>query len=308
MRGLIISIGLLMMAGFSWSQNQFHLSQYMAHQPFINPAAMGSYQGLNGALFYKNQWVGFDGAPTFQGFNISSPLSGNKNHLGFTFVHDRAGATTNMDAAVSYAYAFQAGETGRMAFGLSASMRMLQGRYSEITTETANDPTFDSNTPLIMQPNFKFGTYYYTKKFYVGLSVPNLLKNTIENNGAYEGVTTFDFNDMHFYLHSGYTFDLNNKVQLAPSVLIKQTSASPTQFDVNLQAIFKEKFNFGFSYRSSKDLIGIIGYQISDVVKLSYAYDFTFSDLSNYSSGSHEIMLIFRKAKKEQTIIEAPRI
>jgi len=32
----------------------------------------------------------------------------------------------------------------------------------------ANDPLYTSSTPVYPLPNFKFGTYYYFKKFYVG--------------------------------------------------------------------------------------------------------------------------------------------
>ena len=56
------------------AQNQYHMSQFMLHQPFINPAAQGSYSNLNGALFYKTQWTNFVGAPEIAGFNINKPL------------------------------------------------------------------------------------------------------------------------------------------------------------------------------------------------------------------------------------------
>ncbi len=280
----------------------------MLHQAFMNPAAIGSYGNLNGAAFYKNQWTGFEGAPTFQGFNISSPIKGSANHLGFTFVNDRIGINTNMDISGIYAYKIKTSQKSRLVFSLAASARLIQSRYSELETDIANDPLFQQNSPMVLQPNFKFGSYFYTKKFYFGLAVPNLLKNSLAYDGSYQGNTEFDFNDMHFYVHSGYTFDLSDQVTLAPSVMIKQVSGAPTQMDINVHAVFKKKFGIGASFRSSKEIAAMLNYQIAKSFKLAYAYDFTFSELSNYSAGSHEIMLLFNMVeKKGRPAIEAPR-
>lgn len=308
MKKLIIT-SLLAIAGISsQAQNQFHISQYMMHQAFMNPAAIGSYSSLNAAMFYKKQWAGFEGAPTFQGFNISSPIKGNKNHLGFTFVNDQIGVNTNMDISALYAYKFKTSSKSRLVLSLGASARLIQSNYMELETDIANDPLFQQNSPLIVTPNFKFGAYFYTPKFYLGLAVPNLLKNSIAYDGSFSGQTEFDVNDMHFYLHSGYTINANENVDIVPSVLLKQVSGAPLQADVNVNAVFNKKFGVGFSYRSSKELAAMLSYQLIESLKLAYAYDFNFSELSNYSSGSHEIMLVFAQgAKKGQPIIEAPR-
>lgn len=302
----ILIVGLILGVSVK-GQNQFHISQYMLHQPFINPAAIGSYNNLNGAVFYKNQWTGFDGAPNFQGLNISSPIKGGNNHLGLTFINDKIGVNTNMDISAMYAYKISTGTKSRLVFGLGASARLMQSNYASMT-DVSSDPLFQANTPMVFQPNLKFGTYYYTKKFYAGFSIPNILKNSINYVNGYEGSTEFDVNDMHFYFQSGYTITLNSSLDLSPSVLIKQVAGAPIQGDINAHLIFKKKLGFGLSYRTAKELAVLLNYQITDMFKLGYAYDMNFSELSNYSSGSHEIMLIFQQKKlKANAIIEAPR-
>ena len=88
----------------TYSQNQFHMSQSMMYQPFINPAVIGSYENLNGALFYKNQWTGFEGAPEIGGFSINTPIKKTNHSIGLTVVNDRIGVSNNSDISGTYSY------------------------------------------------------------------------------------------------------------------------------------------------------------------------------------------------------------
>ena len=57
-------------------------------------------------------------------------------------------------------------------------------------------------------------------------------------------------------------------------------------------------------YRSD-DAAGIsLGLNISDRLTVGYGYDYTISGLSNYQSGSHEIMLSFVITKDKPTLEE----
>ena len=55
-------------------QNQFNMGQYAIYQPFLNPAAIGTFDNINFAILYKKQWTNFIGAPHLQGFNFNMPL------------------------------------------------------------------------------------------------------------------------------------------------------------------------------------------------------------------------------------------
>jgi len=308
MKILLVLIVTFASVSLTWSQNQFHLSQYMVHQPFINPAAMGAFENLNGALFYKNQWVGFDGAPKLQGININTPLGKGNNLVGFTFVNDQIGVNTNMDISGSYAYKIKTSAKSNLTFGLSATMKLIQSDYANVETPI-NDPLFQANSPMLVMPNFKFGTYFNTAKFYVGFAMPNLLHNDVQYvGGEFVGNTSFDIEQTHFYLHSGYKFVLNEKMDLNSSVLFKQVAGAPFQTDINILYEYNRKFGIGVSYRTSKEIIALAQFRINNMFKLAYAYDFNLGELNNYSSGSHEIMLLVDlKSSAKKPIIEAPR-
>ncbi len=308
MKKHIATLAFCATAWIATAQNQFHISEYMLHQPFVNPSAIGSYNNVNGALFYKNQWSGIDGAPQFGGIDINTPIGNGPNSVGLSIVYDKLGVSQNTDINARYAYNIKTSDKSHLVFGLGASLRMIQNNYSQLA-EVGNDPSFNNNTPTIMLPNFKFGTYFYTNKFYVGFAIPNILKNTVSaSGGSFSGNAEFDFNDMHMYLHSGAEFELSETLDLNPSIMIKNASGAPLQFDINSHLVFKKKVGIGISYRTSKELIGLLNYQITNSWKLGYAFDFGFSDLGRYSSGSHEIMLLLNiQQQKQQALIQAPR-
>lgn len=295
------------------AQTEIHLSQYMLHQPFINPASVGAYQYLNGALLYRKQWVGFEGAPSVAGVNFNVPFKKKKNFLGLTVFNDQIGVNTRTDVSASYAYRIGLSEKSSLAFGLSASLAMLQSKLGDVNTTQEQidgtiDPVFSSNTKTFAAPDFKFGIYFFTKRFYVGFALPSLLDNKIVFDTDYKNNIGFDIKTWHYHLHTGYKLRLSDRLDLGTSVLMKLVNGAPMQFDVNMQAIYNNLIGLGMSYRSQKIIVAMANVQITKYFKLGYAYDYNFTDLKQVSSGSHEIMLIFNLVKTTQPVkIDAPR-
>ena len=287
------------------AQNELHYGMYMMHQPLFNPASASSYTSLTAAALYKNQWTGYEGAPTIGAFNILKPLK--NSTVGLTITNDQIGINNNTGISGSYAYKLQLRGYSRLAFGLSASVNLLQSDLGGVNISDVNDPAYSGeSTGIVAQPNFKFGTYYFNKKFYAGLAIPNILNNKIAQEGS-GGLTEFDVNTVHYFLHMGYRFELNPKSDLNVSTFIKQVSGASLQYDINVQYEYMKKFGIGVSYRSSNEILGIISYQLLPELKLAYAYEYGLGNLGNYSSGSHEIMLIYQFFPPKETIISAPR-
>lgn len=310
---IIASITILFCIGSLKAQDYFHISQYMIHQPFINPAAIGSYNTLNGAALYKEQWAGLDGAPSIQSLNVNSPLGVSNGNVGFSVVRDQIGVNNRIDIGGTYAYNLSLGAKSKLALGISGMAVLNQSNFAEATVNDENDPLFANNTQMKVLPNFQYGMYYYTNKFYVGLSLPKLLLNSVtaDSAGSTNSSTSFDFAQMHYYLNAGYKFELKENLDLNVSTLLKQISGAPFQFDLNAQVVFSDKLGIGVSYRSSSELAGLFSYQITDMFQLAYAYDFPLAkkslDIGAYHNGSHEIMLLFKMPTKEPLLIEPPR-
>lgn len=303
MRKLIIVLALL--TGLNGlGQNQFHIGQYAIHQPFMNPASIGTFQEINMAVVYKNQWVGFDGAPHLGGLNYNMPIGKAQKHfIGVNAIMDQVGINTSTEISGSYAYKIKTGDKSRLIFGLSASLNLVKADLDNITTIDVNDPLYTANSPTFALPNFKFGSYFYRNKFYIGFVVPNILENrVIEQNGGPKGEFRFNAANMHYYLHGGYKWRIKDKHDVIFSTLLKQVSGSPLQIDFNINTMFKDRFGVGLSYRTSNELMANMQIYIVPQLLLSYGYEYGFSALNDFYSGTHEVMLIYRVNSSNPTI------
>ena len=88
----------------------------------------------------------------------------------------------------------------------------------------------------------------------------------------------------------GYKFTINDDFDVEPSLLVKGTMQTPWQIDFNVKGYYKRSYWLGISYRSSKDIVAMLGVKVKKYY-LGYAFDYTMSNIKRYSSGSHEILL-----------------
>lgn len=290
------------------AQNQYLVSQYMLHHGFVNPAAIANTTKINGAAFYRTQWVGFDGAPVLQGLNFNMPFGEGNQAAGLTILHDQIGVNRSIEVTGTYAYRLKVAMNQYLSFGVSGTLALMQSNFANVETTTPNDPVYSSNTPTFAMPNFKLGAYYFGNNFYAGFSIPNLLQNKITFGTEYTGKTEFNFEAMHFYLNGGYKWEVNRDFDLNFSTMLKNISGAPLQIDLNATAVFNKKFGIGFSYRTSKELVALLNFQLAPSWRLGYAYDFNFNKIGNYSNGSHELMVVFSLfQQRSRAALESPR-
>jgi len=137
--------------------------------------------------------------------------------------------------------------------------------------------------------NFGAGAFYYTDKYYVAFSVPNMLKSTyLDYNGVKYGSTA-----QHYFLTGGYVFDLSPTVKFKPFTMIKTAVGAPTSVDLNTNFLFNEVFEAGVSYRFGDSFGAMVNYAISPALRIGYAYDYTTSALNATTQSSHEIIVLF---------------
>jgi type IX secretion system PorP/SprF family membrane protein len=152
-----------------------------------------------------------------------------------------------------------------------------------------NDPSIPQNSQSSSTFDASFGVYFSNPKYYVGLSATHLTQGGLDNLN-YE-------NARHYYLMAGYDFEISSVLNLQPNILAK-TEASSFQFDGNVNLMYDNTLWVGVSYRLEDALAPQVGYQYvtdngKNTLRAGYSYDVTTSDISNYSNGSHEIMLSY---------------
>ena len=69
----------------------------------------------------------------------------------------------------------QTSDEGRLALGIKGGFTFQDIDFLCLSIDQSEDPLFAENLNEVY-PNFGAGIYYYTNKFYVGLSAPNFLE------------------------------------------------------------------------------------------------------------------------------------
>jgi type IX secretion system PorP/SprF family membrane protein len=299
----LILVFTILFTGLVYGQQDPHYTQYMYNRNILNPAYAGSRGDLSIGLLARTQWVGIDGAPDTQTLNIHSAI-GKGLGLGLSVIHDQIGPVEESNLALDVSYTLPVSDSGNLAFGVKGSFSFMNvGLFSQTDIIDATDVVFREDYKDTY-PNVGAGLYYYTDKFYAGLSVPNILENysyTL-NGHLFEDVS----DKMHWFGTMGYVFDLSENLKLKPSTMVKMVAGSPISIDLNASLFINELFEVGLSYRDGDSIDALLGVQASPNIRIGYAYDYTLTNLGNYNSGSHELMLLFDLdfAKKH---IKSPR-
>jgi type IX secretion system PorP/SprF family membrane protein len=175
--------------------------------------------------------------------------------------------------------------------GLQGGIINVEEKLLDVITIDPNDPEFSNNIRHKLMPNFGFGTYYHTDRFYVGLSIPRFLENKIDPVTQKATANKVNMRYWHYYLYSAYVLDVNESIKLKPSTMVAAVSGAPLQADISLNALFRETLWFGVSYRTGDAVALITQYQLTRQLRFGYSYDYAITKLNNYSSGTHEFTI-----------------
>lgn len=289
-----ILILIAILSKFAVAQQLPQLTQYMMNNYAINPAVAGMQDYYQVRTTIRNQWVGFEDAPTTNIISIYGKR-GNSLGLGGIVFNDQVGPTSRTGANVSYTYHLKIDKQLSLALSLSAGFKQFKIDKNGWNVQHPDDPMTQGDVIVDAVPDAIFGFNIYADNWYFGGSVPQLISSNIQLLDSdfarnYNNQTTGSL-DPHIYILGGYNHKFNNYWSLEPSVLIKHVSPSPTQFDIGVKTEYSDKLWFGLNYRSNGDLAGLFGYNIGERFIVGYSYDIVNADINNYSSSSHEIMI-----------------
>ena len=272
----------------TYGQQDPQYTQYMYNMNVLNPAYAGSQGTLSIGLLGRTQWVGINGAPQTLTTAIHAPL-GNRVGMGLSVIADQIGPVKEQNAYVDVSYTMETSYEGRLAFGLKGGVT-FQNISKNLFYPDNEDILIDA-APNKTMPNFGAGVFYYTNKYYLGLSMPNILKS--RHYLKESGVLTKATEKMHVFLTSGYVFDLNPDLKLKPSVMLKAVNGAPLSIDLSANALIRDKFEVGLSWREGDSVSGMVNFLFTPTLRVGYAYDYTLTNLSMFNSGSHEVFILY---------------
>ncbi len=304
LRKLALVALVMLVAMSAKAQQQVTFTQYMFNPMAINPGYIGSQGTMNISALGRWQWTGIEGAPRTQTLAMHTGVPDKNIGLGLQITHDEIAVTSQTSVFLGYSYMIPVGP-GELRMG-------IQGGYQRFNSDLADlfvigaDPSF-SESISASRPNFGFGLFYSTDRYYGGLSAPLLLNTTVESGG--QAIIT---QRRHYFLTGGYLFDLSENVKIKPNLLIKAVDGAPVSVDYNVNVLLKELLWLGVSYRPPESINFLVEFNINDNLSIGYAYDYIIdATLSDATTSSHELLVSYRfnlfKGKEEMALLSSRR-
>jgi type IX secretion system PorP/SprF family membrane protein len=285
----LVAILLLMLGLNGFAQQDPMYTQYMNNPILINPAYAGSRDVSNLTGVFRKQWVGIEGSPTTSSLSYNTPIPRYDFGIGVSLLYDAIGPTSQTGFYLDYSYLIKFNTKGTLSLGLKGGFNYFYANYSNLKY---NDPDEDINVTqneALFLPNFGVGAYYYSDKLFLGLSVPKLVRNSLE-----KGKTTIEQlnrEEWHFFLMGGYIFKIMDNINFKPSFITRYAMGVPLSLELTATVMLYDKVWLGVMYRYGESFGGLINWQITPKLNIGYSYDLTRTDLAAYNKGSHEITL-----------------
>lgn len=287
------------------AQQDPQFTQYMFNQMYFNPAVAGSHDAICAGLVGRQQWVGFDGRPETYAFTVEAPFQDpwlNQQHgVGLTVSSDALGQESTFGLKVNYAYHYMLGSGGTISAGLGLGMvQKAIGADWDALDPVNQDPAINTSGRSASSFDMDFGLYYrIPNQLYVGFSTTHLTASDLADAGGGATLDNFYYSvARHYFLTAGYNYQLNSSITIEPSVLVK-SDATITSFDLTGIATYEDQFYGGLTYRLQDAVALILGYKYQmsgqgaggGILRIGYSYDFTTSQLRQYSGGAHELLV-----------------
>ncbi|MCP4520203.1 MAG: type IX secretion system membrane protein PorP/SprF [Cytophagales bacterium] len=287
-------------SSIAFSQQETMFTQYMFNEVVINPGYTGSHGMLSMTGVVREQWLGLEGAPSTQSFTIHKPLRAGRMGGGLSIINDQIGISGNTSIYLSASYKLLLRKNATLQFGLQGGVTNNRTDLNSLNVEDNSEEIFNEGNVSRFLPNIGAGLYFFTKKFYLGFSIPQLVNNSLSI-----GNSRYAVQERHYFVTTGYVFDLSKNWKYKPSLFYKYVYGAPMEIDITNTFIIKDKFWFGLAWRSMGSSDFILGLQITEKISISYSYDYALTDLRQFNTGSHEFIVNYRFSSSKK--IMTPR-
>jgi type IX secretion system PorP/SprF family membrane protein len=296
MKKLIFSLALISMTWSLMAQQDHHYTQFMYNKLPINPAYAGARGVPSVTAIYRNQWMGFEGAPQSMLVSFNSPFLSPRVGVGLNLSHNKIGLQRDFFASAAYSYDLIAKDDVSLRIGVMGSLRSFGVDYSKAQPyqNINTDPSLTDKRTNDFYGNVGAGVYgTFMQRFYVGFSVPRIYSNVLGLNPGANQPTAKEY--QHMYGMAGAILPISDDINLMPALLVKYVKNAPIDVDINVNLDIRQKVTAGISYRLGGDGAGesvdlLVLWQATEQFGVGAAYDFTLSNIKDYSAGSIEIL------------------
>jgi len=289
MRVLYTTLLFCLLYTISYGQNDRPYSMFVFNKLQYNPAYAGAKEALNAGAHYRHQWQGVIGAPRTITAFAHAPFAAGRSGIGLSLVSDEIGMFQTTIGKLDYAYRIGFKDDSKLSIGLNMQFDNTRFDWSKAELVDNIDSTIPFGTNAANAFNFGVGVYYSNEKFYVGASIPSLVRNAITSDEL-SGISNYSQFRAN-YLMAGLIFPVSNTVKIRPSLLVSYVKNAPIETDFNLSVLFMDKFWIGASYRLEESIDAFVQFPITNNIRLAVGVDYTTNGLNQFTNGSGEIMI-----------------
>ena len=204
--GRIVGTVLLVALGTSMAQaQQLHRrTQFIFNTYLVNPAVVGTKVYSPIMASYRNQWTGFDNAPTTYTLSGHTQLP-NKIGVGGIAYHDNTGgAISRTGVELTGSYHVDLNNQDAISFGLSGVVSQYKFDNTDLVVFDPNDEALIGGVESHVNFDANFGMLVFGPNYFFGLSIPQIIqtKLKLESNGAPKD----NRNARHYYFMGSYKY------------------------------------------------------------------------------------------------------
>ena len=299
-RNIAIGFGLACLTfGQASAQQDPQMTQWFNDLAAFNIGAAGEDDLTHVNAWYRNQWMGVNGAPVTTMINVNSKLDFIPGALGVQLYQDEIGQETNTMVKLGYAYHLSPLSNGaHIGVGLNVSLFSKSFDAEWIAVDDwQNDPAIPDGGGSGSSADVDLGVFMRKgNDYYAGLSLTHIAEVQMSSLNI---VPT-----RHYYFMGGYNYPLSGDALVLRSNVLAKTDLNATAVDVNVNVLWDDFVWGGLTYRHGDAVAPSAGIQYSmskkegitsstQVFKLGYSFDATTSELRTYSTGSHELFLSY---------------
>ncbi|NNC83090.1 MAG: type IX secretion system membrane protein PorP/SprF [Flavobacteriales bacterium] len=289
MMSRLLTISFLLMLLGAEAQQIQQYSQFFMNDYALNPGIAGLRENIEVRSNNRYQWEGITDAPRTYTLSINVPVADEGLGFGAYLFTDIVGPTRRIGFQAGGSYHLPLNDKMKLGIGFSVGVLEYSVDGEKIELADNGDGALMNLLGTTRVVDAKAGVILNAEDFYVGFSVPQIAQNNLDiYASSVAGSSTLV---THYFLMGGYRYEINEDYTIEPNVLAKYVSPAPIKLDISLRGIWKDKVWLGGGYRNGDAFVAMVGVRLNDQILIGYSHDFTTSDIQNYSSGTHEIML-----------------
>ena len=283
-------------APYASAQVDAQFTQYYEVPAYYNAGAIGRIDYLRIRGGSRMQWVGIPKAPkTFlAAADMPLKLLGKRVGVGLLLQQESMGLYSNFTLGAQFAYKLKLFK-GELSIGLQIGMidEGFKGSQVKLPDDDDYHEGSDEGIPNTdihgTSMDLGLGVFYTHRLFWAGLSVTHLNEPAITMTADGTEAKEYEFKAGRvLYFMAGSNIPIKNTLfEIQPSVMVK-SDLTFTTAEATARVRYNKFLTAGVGYRYNDAVSLILGAEYKDFF-IGYSYDYSISEISKASNGSHEI-------------------